>query len=105
MLGMFLELGGYQVHVVYSAHAAIDLAAGAAPFDACLLDLGLPDMDGTVLARRLRALPGTASAMLIAITGYGQDADRRRTRDAGFDHHHVKPVDMQQLLATLETMR
>jgi len=105
MLGMFLELGGYEVHVVYSAHAAIDLAAGAAPFDACLLDIGLPDMDGTVLAQRLRTLPGTAAAMLIAITGYGQDADRRRTRDAGFDHHHVKPVDMQQLLATLETMR
>ncbi len=101
MLSMFLELAGYDVHVVHCANAALSMIDGEHRFDACLLDIGLPDMDGTELARRLRARPETAQAMLIAITGYGQEIDRRKTHDAGFDHHHVKPVDMQKLLDTL----
>ena len=101
MLGMFLELAGYQVHVVHSAAAALAVAASGQHLDACLLDIGLPDMDGMLLARKLRAMPQTAGAMLVAITGYGQDNDRRNTQAAGFDHHHVKPVDMKKLLATL----
>jgi signal transduction histidine kinase/CheY-like chemotaxis protein len=100
MLGMYLETAGYRVTVVQSARAALE-AASAEPPDACLLDIGLPDMDGNELARRLRQLPRMASATLIAITGYGQEADRARTAAAGFDHHFVKPVDMEALLGVL----
>src|SRR5206468_3649520 len=95
-LGMFLETAGHQVTVVQTAHAALDAASTHAP-DACLLDIGLPDMDGNELARRLRRLPHMASATLIAITGYGQEADRARTAAAGFDHHFVKPVEIEAL--------
>jgi CheY-like chemotaxis protein len=71
----------------------------------CLLDIGLPDMDGAELARRLRAQPETAHALLVAVTGYGQESDRVRTRDAGFDHHLVKPIDLDRLQAVLEGAR
>jgi signal transduction histidine kinase/ActR/RegA family two-component response regulator len=100
MLGLYLEAAGYRVTVVQSARAALE-AANAQPPDACLLDIGLPDMDGNELARRLRQLPQLASTTLIAITGYGQEADRARTAEAGFDHHFVKPVDMEALLGVL----
>ena len=104
MLGMLLQLAGHQVEVVHSAAAALESAAQADRIDACLLDIGLPDMDGNDLAARLRAIPATATTMLIAITGYGQDSDRRKTRESGFDHHHVKPVDMEKLVRTLATL-
>jgi signal transduction histidine kinase len=100
MLGLYLEAAGYRVTVVQSARAALDAARADAP-DACLLDIGLPDMDGNALARELRLLPPLASATLVAITGYGQEADRARTASAGFDHHFVKPVDMEALLKVL----
>jgi signal transduction histidine kinase len=100
MLGLYLEAAGYRVMVVHSARAALD-AARTETLDACLLDIGLPDMDGNELARQLRQLPHTAAATLIAITGYGQEADRARTAAAGFSHHFVKPVDMGSLLAVL----
>ncbi|MCS0588164.1 ATP-binding protein [Massilia norwichensis] len=100
MLGMYLEMAGYRVTVVQSARAALDAVRADTP-DVCLLDIGLPDIDGNELARQLRQMPHMASATLIAITGYGQEADRARTAAAGFDHHFVKPVDMQALLAVL----
>lgn len=100
MLGLYLESMGHHVTVERSAQAALE-AAGTQTYDACLLDIGLPDMDGNELARRLRRLPRTAGSTLIAITGYGQESDRARTAQAGFDHHFVKPVDMQALLAVL----
>ena len=62
-----------------------------------LLDLGLPVMDGFELAQRLKALPGSSTSELVAITGYGQDIDRQRTSQAGFDEHMVKPVDLDGL--------
>jgi signal transduction histidine kinase len=102
LLGLYLEAAGYRVMVVQSAHAALESASTQAP-DVCLLDIGLPDMDGNELARRLRQLPQTASATLVAITGYGQEADRARTAAAGFDHHFVKPVDMEALLEVLSS--
>jgi signal transduction histidine kinase/ActR/RegA family two-component response regulator len=105
MLGLYLEAAGYRVTVVQSARAALEAAraeaANAAPFDACLLDIGLPDMDGNELARQLRQLPRMAPATLVAITGYGQESDRAKTAAAGFDHHFVKPVDMEPLLGVL----
>jgi CheY-like chemotaxis protein len=73
-------------------------------FDACLLDIGLPDMDGDELARRLRALPGMASCRLVAVTGYGQHGDRARAYEAGFDDHLVKPLDMDELDTLLRTL-
>jgi signal transduction histidine kinase len=103
MLGLFLEAAGYQVTVVQSARAALEVAR-ADPPDACLLDIGLPDMDGNALARELRQMPEMASATLVAITGYGQDADRARTAAAGFDHHFVKPVDMDALMGVLSAV-
>ena len=75
-------------------------SAAARP-DVYLLDIGLPEMDGNALARRLHAQPETAGAVLIAVTGYGQEHDREATRVAGFDHHLVKPLDTAYLLALL----
>jgi len=96
MLGMLLEASGYTVAVEHSARAALARSAVDAP-DVFLLDIGLPEMSGNELARRLRAQPHTAHAVLIAVTGYGQDQDRAQTAAAGFDHHLVKPVDFQAL--------
>ena len=80
-------------------------AAEARPPQVALLDIGLPGMDGYELARRLRARPGLARAVLVALTGWGQEEDRRRAREAGFDHHLVKPVELsalRELLAQVE---
>ena len=100
MLAMYLEVAGHEVLVEHDSQAALERALGAVP-DVCVLDVGLPGMDGNELARRLRAAPGTAHALLIAATGYGQEADRRRALAAGFDHHLVKPVNAQALLALI----
>ena len=67
-----------------------------------ILDIGLPVMNGYELARRLRADPATCKAVLIALTGYGQAHDRVLTKTAGFDHHFVKPLDLDQLAGVLE---
>ena len=66
-----------------------------------LLDIGLPEMDGNELAQRLRAQAETARSVLIAVTGYGQESDRRTTLASGFNHHLVKPVDTRKLAAIL----
>jgi len=102
-LGAFLEIAGYTVTVEHSAEAALDRITKEAPM-ACLLDIGLPDMDGSELAQRLRKCPETETSLMIAITGYGQDSDRQKSRDAGFDHHLVKPVDLPELLKILSTL-
>jgi CheY-like chemotaxis protein len=65
------------------------------------LDIGLPVMDGYELAARLRELPGLNGVRLFALTGYGQESDRQRTRNAGFDHHFTKPVDLDAIDAVL----
>ena len=101
MLVMLLEAAGHQVAVEYGAHEALARAEAEAP-EVCLLDIGLPRMDGTELAQRLRLLPEMAGSMLIAVTGYGQESDRQRTLAAGFDHHLVKPLDTKKLFALLE---
>jgi len=99
-LAMLLEVSGHEVMVEHSSRRALARALDAKP-DVCLLDIGLPDMDGTELARHLRTRPETADAMLVAVTGYGQESDRARTREAGFDHHLVKPIDLDRLQAVL----
>jgi PAS domain S-box-containing protein len=100
MIAMLLEALGHHVMVEHSSSKALAHAMQDAP-QVCVLDIGLPEMDGIELAKRLRAQPETANVLLIAVTGYGQDEDRRRTRAAGFDHHLVKPADIEQLLAIL----
>jgi CheY-like chemotaxis protein len=100
MLAMLLEASGHQVIVEHRSPQALERARKEVP-QVCLLDIGLPEMDGLELARRLRAQPETAHVLLIAVTGYGQDQDRKETLAAGFDHHLVKPVDMEKLAAIL----
>jgi signal transduction histidine kinase len=102
-LSMFLEALGHLTRIAPDGATALELAGCEAP-RVFLLDIGLPDMDGYELARRLRALPGTSGATLIALTGYSQPADRERACAAGFDHHLTKPVDataLARLLASL----
>ncbi len=96
VLAMVVGAQGHAVRVEHDSHEALAQAAAFAP-DLCLLDIGLPEMDGYELARRLRRDPATARATLVAVTGYGQDQDRRNSAAAGFDHHLVKPVDMAAL--------
>jgi signal transduction histidine kinase/CheY-like chemotaxis protein len=102
-LSMFLSAVGHQSRVAYEGHSALTIAAEAAPH-ALLLDIGLPDIDGYELARRMRALPQTANATLIALTGYGQPADYECSNAAGFDYHLTKPVDVDALLRLLATV-
>jgi PAS domain S-box-containing protein len=99
-LGMLLEACGYLVDVEHESHRALERARHQRP-GVALLDIGLPDMDGNELARRLRADPQTGAIVLVAVTGYGQEQDRRAAFEAGFDHHLVKPVDMDELAALL----
>lgn len=104
VLQMLLECVGHEVTVEHNARGALERIEVDPP-QVCLLDIGLPDIDGNELARRLRARPETAGAVLIAITGYGQEQDRAQTASAGFDHHLVKPVDIDQLFAILAEER
>jgi PAS domain S-box-containing protein len=99
-LGMLLEACGHEVAIEHDSLRALERAKSLRP-DAALLDIGLPEMDGNELARRLRADVQTAAIVLIAVTGYGQEQDRRTAFEAGFDHHLVKPVDMDRLAALL----
>jgi PAS domain S-box-containing protein len=100
MLAALLAAAGHKVESFSDPRSALAAAPAAAP-DAFILDIGMPGMDGYELARRLRAQPACRDALYIALTGYGQDGDREQTRQAGFDHHFVKPVDAGQLLAAL----
>jgi CheY-like chemotaxis protein len=103
-LDMLLDASGHEVVTEYNAAKAIERAQVIAP-QVCLLDIGLPDMDGCELARRLRSMPGMAQAILIAVTGYGQEQDKQKTRDAGFDFHFVKPINTEKLLTLLAQVR
>jgi len=98
MLSMRIAAEGYEVSTEHTPSAALR-ASTAVPADVYLLDIGLPEIDGYVLARKLRANPSTADAVLIAVTGYGRDEDRATSKEAGFDFHFVKPVDGADLFA------
>jgi PAS domain S-box-containing protein len=92
---------GYVVDVAYEGEGALAQAQTSAP-DAAILDIGLPRMDGYQLARRLRALPQCADIPLLALSGYGQDHDRRMSQDAGFNQHLTKPADLTMVATLLE---
>ena len=95
-LGTLLGSLGATTATAFSGKEALD-AIGPFKPDVVLLDLGMPDLDGYDVARLIRAKPEWADLRLIALTGWGQDADRERTRDAGFDHHVVKPIEIEHL--------
>jgi signal transduction histidine kinase/ActR/RegA family two-component response regulator len=96
MLAALLEVQGHAVCVEYDGKGALAHAQRDCP-DVLLLDIGLPDMDGYELARRLRSQPESAGATLVALTGYGQSQDRKEAEQAGFDHYLVKPADLDQV--------
>jgi CheY-like chemotaxis protein len=96
-LAQFLKLAGYQTRVAYDGRTAVEMAEILEPA-VVLLDLGLPHLNGHEVARRLRALPWGRNAVLIALTGWGQEDDVQRSRQAGFDEHLTKPVDPEVLL-------
>jgi len=103
MLATLLEMNGYAVRVEFDGASAL-AAALREPPTVALLDIGLPDMDGHELARRLRAQSATAGAVLVALTGYGQAEDQEQARQAGFNHHMVKPADIDRLLTLLASI-
>ena len=106
-LAMLLRLWGHEVAVAHDGPAALRAAEAQRP-EVALLDIGLPGMDGYELARRLRSQPGLGRAVLVALTGWGQEEDRRRSQEAGFDHHLTKPVELsalQELLAQTQPQR
>jgi PAS domain S-box-containing protein len=103
-LSLLLGIYGHEVRVVYDGAAAVQAALEFVP-DVVLLDLGLPVNDGYQVAKWIRDEAALENVTLVAVTGYGQESDRRRTREAGFDEHLVKPVDfdeVQRILAAAE---
>ncbi|MCA1705262.1 MAG: response regulator, partial [Actinobacteria bacterium] len=100
-LGMLLRMMGNEVHTAHDGLEAVGAAAAFQP-DVVLLDLGLPKLNGYEAARRIREQDGGTDMVLVAVTGWGQEEDRRRSKEAGFDHHMTKPVEfaaLQKLLA------
>jgi CheY-like chemotaxis protein len=103
-LAFLLSAAGYDVVVAHEGLTALEDARRFLP-QVILLDIGLPQMDGYEVARRLRADPAFSKVPIIAITGFGQDEDRIRSRVAGFDFHFVKPIDPHFLQILLKTLR
>jgi PAS domain S-box-containing protein len=99
-LSELLRMWGHEVETAHDGISALRTARQLRP-GVVLLDIGLPGMDGYEVARELRSTPGLGSTRLIALTGYGQESDRHRSRLAGIDHHLVKPVDVEQLRTLL----
>ncbi|HEX8013106.1 MAG TPA: MASE1 domain-containing protein [Casimicrobiaceae bacterium] len=102
-LSMLLETFGHEVRTVYDGRAAVPTATDYRP-DAVLLDIGLPGMNGYEIARELKSAPALSRVTLIAFTGYGQEEDRRRVREAGFDFHLVKPVEVAELTRVIDAL-
>jgi signal transduction histidine kinase/ActR/RegA family two-component response regulator len=96
-LAALLEIDGFDVHAVYDGSAAIAAVAQSQP-DMIVMDLGMPGMDGYETARAIRQRPGAERILMLALTGWGQSDARRRTLEAGFDHHLVKPVELEQII-------
>lgn len=103
LMGEVLGMVGYRAHLAPDAAEAITVAEAVRPA-AALLDIGLPVMDGYELARRLRAIANLSSIKLVAVTGYGQAADKERAVAAGFDEHLVKPISVEQVQRVLDKL-
>lgn len=100
MLCELLSIAGFSCEAAYDGRTGLELIASTRPH-AAIIDVGLPEMDGFELARRLRADPKTSDVRLIALTGYGQASDRERALESGFDEHVIKPVHPDHLLRLL----
>jgi CheY-like chemotaxis protein len=103
-LAMLLELHAHQVHIANDGQTAIDAVPAFAP-DVVLIDIGLPGIDGYEVARQLRAQYARSDLRLIALTGYMPPEDESRSRESGFDHYIMKPVDPDQIIALLDSYR
>jgi CheY-like chemotaxis protein len=104
MLQQLLEADGFTVDAVYSGADALEAAAAILP-DIVVMDIGMPGMDGYEAVRHIRALPGGKDILILAVTGWGQDSAKLQSRDAGFDHHLVKPVRFEEIRRFLEPRR
>ena len=100
-LALLLSMGGHETHVAHDGPGAMAAAAQFLP-DVMLLDIGLPQMDGLEVCRRVRQEPWGRRMAVVALTGFGQEQDRLESESAGFDRHIVKPIDYDALLRTLE---
>lgn len=101
-LGVLLDMEGHAARIAHTGAEALQIAQ-AQSFDIVFLDIGLPDMSGYEVARRLRLLPGMKKALLVALTGWGTQEDRQRTRDAGFERHLTKPAELPAVEELLRT--
>jgi PAS domain S-box-containing protein len=101
-LALLLELWGHEVYSALDGPSALALAAEHRP-EIVLLDIGLPGMTGYEVAQRMRDIPGLERVLLVAVTGYGQQEDRRRTREAGFEYHLIKPVEPEKLRELIDS--
>jgi CheY-like chemotaxis protein len=95
-LAMLLGVTGHAVTLAHDGPGAVQAAIDGRP-DVVLLDIGLPGLDGYEVAQRIRQQAALKGVVLVALTGYGQDTDRQRSREAGFDHHLVKPADFNEI--------
>ncbi len=102
-LAMFLEALGYDVRTAHNGPAALDLARRWQP-QAVFLDISMPLIDGDEVCRKLRQERWGKKAMIAAVTGFGMAEDRKRSFDAGFDHHLVKPVDPRSIIKLLQSL-
>lgn len=100
-MATLLATMGHDVRIAHDGKAALSLASEFSP-EFAFLDIGMPGMNGYDLARHLRQLPQTAESIIVAVTGWGQEKDRQLSRDAGFTHHLVKPVELSQVLELIE---
>jgi CheY-like chemotaxis protein len=95
-MAMLLEMAGHDARQAHDGPAAVQAAIDYRP-GVVLLDIGLPGLDGYKVAQRIRQQAGLENIVLVALTGYGQDSDRQRSHDAGFDHHLVKPAAFSEI--------
>ena len=102
-LGMVLEMLGHEVDTAIDGPSALEVAARRCP-QMVVLDIGMPGMNGYEVARRMRRQPALRNKTIVALTGYGQEADRQKSAEAGFDAHLVKPVEPSALEALIEAL-
>jgi signal transduction histidine kinase len=102
-LATLLQLSGHEVYTAANGAIALESAEQHRP-EVALLDIGMPKLDGYEVARRIRAQPWGQRITLVALTGWGQDSDRRRSQEAGFDSHLVKPLDLDKLTELLAAL-
>ena len=97
---MMLKLLGSEIHTAHDGLEAVEAAEQFRP-DVILLDIGLPKLNGYEVCRRIREQPWSGDVVIVALTGWGQEEDRRRSAEAGFNHHLVKPVELEALAQLL----